>query len=174
MDEWAKIDHLMKKWILVLPLLFLPGILIAAPDPLEKVAKELADGIGTQRQAKVAVVGIAHHDNHKSDGPALVSERLTTYLAKDKRFHVVERNQIAQILSELRLSETGLINRASAKRIGEGLGADVIVTGTLIDLGNQKTELNARALFSGTGRVIAASRTLLDRTWLGRRNLGRQ
>ncbi|MCB4755930.1 MAG: CsgG/HfaB family protein [Elusimicrobia bacterium] len=162
----------MRRGSFFVSLLFFSTLLWAAADPLKRVAKELADDISRHGPTRVAVLAVPHHDNHYSDGPFLVSEQMATYLAMDKRLKVIERNHIVQILGELRLSETGLMDPKSARRIGEVLGADVIVTGTLIDLDNQKTELNARALLSGSGRIIGASRTLLDRSWEGRPTLG--
>jgi len=161
----------MKKRLIPLLLLLLCSRLFAVSDPLKKVATEIAEGVSRQGRLKVAVLAVPQHDNHYSDGPSIVSERLATYLAMDKRVTVLERNHILQILSELKLSETGLLDPKSTQRIGEVLGADIIVTGTLIDLDNHKTELNARALFSGTGRVVAASRALLNRDWAGRPGL---
>lgn len=149
-------------------LLLIPNFVCAEADPLRKIADELARGISRARTAKVAVLAVPHHDQHLSDGPFMVSERLATYLAKDKRVSILERNHIVQILSELHLSETGVLDPKTAKRIGDVLGADVIITGTLIDLDNGKSEINVRALYSNNGRVIAASRGLLDRTWDGR------
>jgi curli biogenesis system outer membrane secretion channel CsgG len=162
----------MKRLASLLALLFLTSAALAAPDPIEKIAKELADGIGAQHKLKVAVVGVSQYGNFVSEGAGFVSERLTTYLVKDRRFPVIERDHIAQILSELHLSETGVLDPASAKQVGKMLGADIIVTGSLIDLEKNQTEFNARALSADTGRILAASRAMLKRTWAGPRRLG--
>jgi curli biogenesis system outer membrane secretion channel CsgG len=153
--------------------LFLAGAAQAAPDPMKRVAAELADALSRQKGARVAVLSVPHHDNRMSEGPQMISERLTTYLVMDKRIHVLERNHIVQLLKELHMSETGLVDPASAKRIGEVLGADVIVTGTLIDLDGNQSEINVRALVADSGRVVAASRAVLERNWESPRVLHR-
>lgn len=72
---------------------------------------------------------------------------------------------MSAVLEELHLSETGLLDTKATKRIGQALGSDVIVTGTLIDLNKQKTELNSRGLLVDNGRIVTASRAMLNRTW---------
>lgn len=157
----------MKKQVLFAALFLIP-IGVHADDPLKKVAAELADGIAKVKDAHVAVLAVPHHDSHPSEGPFVVSERLATFLVMDKRLSVLERNHIVQILDELHLSETGVLDLKSAQRVGQALGANVIVTGTLIDLEKKKSELNVRALYADTGQIIAASRTTLDQNWQSR------
>src|SRR5205823_6173557 len=45
------------------------------------------------------------------------------------------------------------------------LGANVIVTGTLIDLEEDVTEVNARLVQTETGAILAAATTRIPRTW---------
>lgn len=143
----------------------------AESDSLRIVAAELARGISKQGPVKVAVLNLGQVDDRISDGPAFVSEQLAGYLAMNKKISVVERHRLVSALEEMHMSETGLLDPQSVKSIGTMLGADVIVTGTLINLAHDKSEVNARAMFPANGRVIAASRALIDRTWNERRRL---
>lgn len=156
---------------LLLLFLFLSP-LRAESDPYKKVAAELAQGLRRIENARVAVLAVPHHDKHVSDGPALVSEKLSAYLAGDKKFTIVERNHLVQILKELHLSESGTLDPKTTHRIGQALNANVIVTGTLINLNADETELNARALLIENGKVIAASRAVLPCTWRQKPRLG--
>ncbi len=158
-------------------LLFL-GLLVLTPharatetDPLKRVAAELSAGIRKQGKVQVAVLALPHHDDRESDGPFMVSEKLAGFLAAEKNFPVVERHHIVQVLEELHLSETGVLDPSSAKIIGDTLGAAIIVTGTLINLPHGECEVNARALRSDTGLVVAASRTIVQQTWASKRSL---
>ncbi len=137
----------------------------AEVDPLKKVAAELADGLSVYKDKKIAILAVPHHDSRISDGPSLVSEKIATYLVKDKRLSLIERSHIVQILGELHLSETGILDPKTTKRMGQALGADILITGTLIDLKDKKTEVNVRGLLAENGRVLSASRTVIDRTW---------
>ncbi len=142
-----------------------PPFLSAGSDPLKSCAQELADGLSQRKNIRVAVLAIPYFDNHSSEASFIVSDLLTTYLAKDKRLVVLERDQIVQALKEIHLSETGVFASNGVKRLGEMLGADAIVTGTLIDIDGHKTEINVRSVLSENGRIISASRALLERSW---------
>lgn len=157
---------------LVFMALLLPGSLGAGSDPLKKVSHELAEAIARQSEVRVGVWALPYYDNFPSEGPFLVSERIATHLAADRRFRVVERNRMTELLRELHLSQSGLLDARTAKLLGKILGAEVIVTGTLIDVDDGRTEINARGLLSGTGRIVAASRAVMARTWEGRKTLG--
>ncbi len=129
------------------------------------MAKDLAPGIRSLEKPKVALLAFPYHDGRESNGSSIVSERLTTQMAELKGMRIVERALIAKIMEEHHLSASGLIDPTSAKKWGKILGVDVIVTGTLIDLNNGKTEVNARALNTETGEVVAATRALVEKIW---------
>ncbi|MBI4620682.1 MAG: hypothetical protein HY739_11055 [Desulfobacterales bacterium] len=59
-----------------------------------------------------------------------VQDDITTALVNSGQFHVVERLKLQSVLEELKLSQMGLIDPASAKQAGRLLGADIILTGT--------------------------------------------
>jgi hypothetical protein len=164
----------MKKILLLIIVFCAATLSYAEKQPLEKVGQELAQGIGLQKEARVAILAFPYHNNRSGEGPFYVSEKLASFLGSDKRMTILERTHIVQILEELHLSETGVMDPASARKIGKALDSNIIVTGTLIDLNNNETELNARALMADTGKVIAASRTLLPRTWREKPKLGWQ
>jgi len=160
---WSANLNVMKRNFFFIVLMFAACILRAEPDIYLKVTDELASDLSRHPQAKVAVFAIPYIDNRYGEEPFIASEKLTNGLARHKRLSVLERNHIVQILSELHLSETGVLDPKSAKRVGDALGADVIVTGTLAKL-EKGTEINARGLFLGNGRIIAASRAVSDGT----------
>ena len=83
----------------------------------------------------------------------------------EKNITIVERNHLTQVLAENGLSETGGLDPATIQLMGNVLGADVLVLGTLINLNGNKTEINLRGVRADTGRVIAAARTIVDRNW---------
>src|SRR5207248_8214277 len=47
------------------------------------------------------------------------------------------------------------------------LGVAVLVTGTLNDVSEGNTEINARAIDADTGRILSAGQALVARTWGG-------
>lgn len=142
-----------------------PLIAWAEPDGFKKVAFDLAQGLKKNPKKLVAVLTLPQANNTMSEGSYVVSDRLASELARDKQLSVLERHHMAQVLSEYRLSETGLVDTKATKRLGQVLGADIIVTGTLIDLNRFQSELNVRGLHAGTGIIMAASRGFIDRVW---------
>jgi len=81
-----------------------------------------------------------------------VSEIMRTALIGNSRFQVVERAQISKALSEQKLQKTGLIDDRSAVEIGKILGADLIVVGSVVKIGNAYT-INSRMIDVKTGEA---------------------
>lgn len=132
---------------------------------LKSVAKDLAKGMSSFKSKRIAVLPFPYHDGGISSGSSIVSERLTTLLVGRKGISVVERALLDKMLSEMKLENTGVTDAASTQKIGSVLGVDAIVTGTLIDLENGETEVNARLIRTETGEILAAATTRVDRTW---------
>jgi len=95
------------------------------------LADELAKKI--EQGSRVAVVGVFNVEAETlSELHDTLTENLTTDLVKSsgEKFSVVERRLIHQALKELGFQETDLVDRSKAARVGEFLGATVIVSGT--------------------------------------------
>lgn len=161
----------MKRALLLTFFLSAVSFLRAESDPLKSVAAQLAEGIRKQGPVTSAVLRLAHHDKHASDGPAVISDRLTGWLSAEKKITVVERDRLEQALDELHLGHTGRLDPQTVKSLGQLLGAEVIVTGTIINLPKGQSEVNARAVLSKNGRIIAAGRAIVERNWNDRRRL---
>lgn len=155
----------MKIYILFTMVSLLPVQTSAANDLFRKMAKELSRSVGKKSAARIGILAFPYHDGRISSGSSIVSERLTTELASQRGMRVVERSLVRKLLEEQRLSETGVIDPGTAKEMGKILGIDMIVTGTLIELNDEKTEVNARLLKADTGEVISASRATIQTSW---------
>lgn len=91
-----------------------------------------------------------------------LQEKLVTAFAV-KGIQVVERDKLEQVLREQQLGYSGLINLDSAKKIGELLGADGIVLGTVSDMGNE-ISLNGRMVDIGNGNTLSVGEVNLPKT----------
>jgi TolB-like protein len=91
-----------------------------------------------------------------------LQEKLFTDLVQ-KGMQVVERDQLERVLKEQKLGYSGLINLNSAKKVGELLGAEGMVLGTISDLGNS-VSINARLVDLETGNSLAAAEVDLPKT----------
>jgi len=87
----------------------------------------------------------------------IVAEWLITSLVNTGRFEVVERAQMQKILKEQQLGLTGMISQETAAKVGEILGVKVIITGSVIQIGNTY-DLNARLINVEDGSILKAER----------------
>jgi hypothetical protein len=143
---------------------FLPSIVFGG-DPYKAMAKKIAKKIGKAENPKVGILAFPYHDGRISSGSSIISEKLTTKMASCKGIRVVERRLLSKLLEEQHINETGVIDPSTAKEMGKILGLDVMITGTLIDLNNNFTEVNARALATGSGEILVAEAVKVERTW---------
>lgn len=97
---------------------------------------------------------------------------LVTLLQQSGRFIVVERERLANVVAEQELSLTGLVDTSTAVSIGNILGADAIIVGSVTKfgvnisssdaiIGDSKTqiataEVNVRLIDTGSGKIIMA------------------
>ena len=153
----------MKKLILFLIFSLISSSVVAGP--IEKLADKLQKGLKTDTQLKIAVLDFNYTDGRNSQGPMIVQERLTTLLAQNKKLIIIERNLLKKILGELKLEASGVIDTKTAKKIGKLLGVDAIASGTLNDLKNSKTEINARIIETESAKILSASSAIIKKTW---------
>jgi TolB-like protein len=64
-----------------------------------------------------------------------VAERLSTLLSRQPQCRLIERHRLDQVLQELRFSMSELVDPAKAKKLGQMLGVQGLVVGTVTDLG---------------------------------------
>lgn len=85
-----------------------------------------------------------------------IQEDATTKIALQPKFKIVERSQLNQVLSELKLNQTDLfINSLARKEFGKLIGADAILTISLQSL-PYDLKMNMRLIESETGVGFAA------------------
>lgn len=137
----------------------------AHAESLDALSKKLAKGAASLKNKKIAVLAFPYHDGKISSGSTLISERLTTLMVDRKGVRVIERRLIEQLLAEKKLDETGIVSQENLKSIGTVLDVDAVVTGTLIDFDNGKTEINARMIRTDSGEVVSAGNETIARTW---------
>ncbi len=89
------------------------------------------------------------------------AERLSMTGAKAKRFKLVERKDLQKVLTELELQLSGLMDDANAARVGQFLGADILVAGTLYKRAD-RYELFLKLVRVSTAEVLAVTRAKID------------
>lgn len=66
-----------------------------------------------------------------------IPEMLMVELSQQSRFHLVEREKVDGILSEMKLTSSGLVARDTVARLGRVLACDWLVSGTLVQAGGK-------------------------------------
>lgn len=159
----------MKKLVSVfLGLALVVGVLAALPAAADE-------------KPRIAVIEIQNKaDNHYwwHGGGAAAQDVFVTELFKSGKFRVVEREQINAILQEKGLVLSGDINPSTAMQIGQLLGAEYLLAGSVTEYGEDRTDvrtpgirrlpgvsvgkknftaaMNARVFDTSTGEIVWA------------------
>jgi TolB-like protein len=78
---------------------------------------------------------------------------LITDLVVADEIDVVERDEISAILDELALADTGFLDPKTAVRAGRGVGATVLLTGSIVSA-NPILRIDARLIDMETGKIL--------------------
>ena len=87
-----------------------------------------------------------------------ISDMITTALAKDGTYSVIERNRLNAVLQEQNFSNTDRANPNTAAKIGKVLGVNAIIVGTITQFGMEDKSLDLGGIGSrlggfGSGKV---------------------
>ena len=101
-------------------------------------------GFAADKKSAIAVLDFESIGTEEYLGKA-VSEIMRTSLVSNHKYRVVERAQINKAISEQKFQKSGLIDDKSAVEIGKVLGADLIIVGSVVKIGNAYT-INSRLI----------------------------
>jgi TolB-like protein len=82
-------------------------------------------------------------------------EKLINALIDRERFNLVERDKLDMILQEQKLSQTDLVDKSTAVKVGKLVAARSIVTGSVIET-RTGVEIVARMIDTETSEILAA------------------
>jgi len=109
------------------------------------------------RRTKIAVLDfeLKGAGFETEDMGAIVAEWFITAFVKEGRFDVVERGLLKKILNEQKLGMSGILDEATATKLGKLLGVKIIISGSVLKFQNI-LEINARIIDVETASIIAA------------------
>lgn len=96
-----------------------------------------------QPRPRIAVVGFENNSSFNAWGDRLglaAQDELTTQLVRSGAFSVIERAQLEQILNEQRLGMSGAVDPRTAARIGEILGVNYVLMGSITQFSIERHE----------------------------------
>jgi TolB-like protein len=124
---------------------------------MSALSLSLARSIESKGKHRVAVVDFTDLQGNVTELGRYLAEELSVSLFNNaKGFEVIDRTHLNSIVQEHKLSAKGLIDPATARKLGEIVGADALVTGTLTPLGDS-VRLTMKVIDANTGVLVAAS-----------------
>ena len=121
------------------------------------------------QQAKKITLAVLYFDNNSiADKEKMeplgkgMASMLITELTKVKAFRVVERERLNDVLAELKLSQTGVIEQSTAQKIGKLLGAQTLLLGSFMNSFGSKIRVDLRIVETETGLTLKAEEVTGD------------
>jgi len=112
-------------------------------------------------QVRVAVMNFENNSTWSYWGDnlgAAAADELVTQLFKTGAFSFIERSQLQAVLAEQDLGASGAVDTATAARIGQLLGVQLILTGSITQFSIERTS----GRFGGIGGSVSRAESVLD------------
>lgn len=88
-----------------------------------------------------------------------LADMMTTDLSRSDSLTVIERARLAEVVQEIGLQQTSMIDASTAQKVGQLLGASHLAFGSLVAL-DPDLRLDVRLVGIGTGEVLVAERVV--------------
>jgi curli biogenesis system outer membrane secretion channel CsgG len=112
------------------------GLFLAVAFCLQAAAQDM-----TGLKKRVAVINFedrSGYGHHIGNG---VSDMLVTSLVESDQFIVIERKELDEVLKEQGLGQSGLVTPQSAAKVGQLLGVQRIITGSVTEFGSKENKV---------------------------------
>jgi len=131
---------------------------------LEKISSEITEALAQEQNINVgaipdntvAVLSFKNLGNSREYDPLQkgLAQMLITDLAKVKKLKVVERLKLQTLLAEIELGSSGVVDTATAPRVGKLIGAKKLVNGAFTDLAGDDFRIDASLTETATSQVL--------------------
>jgi len=128
------------------------------PRRVDELSRQITTKISAKQKTTIAVVEFADLEGRVTNLGRFLAEELITRFHETEKFKVIERQLLNKIITEQKLTLTGIVDPASAKKLGQILGVDAIVSGSVSELATV-LRVNARLISTETGEIFAVAST---------------
>lgn len=136
----------------------------AYEDEIESLSTAMAENMAKAGKKTVAVVDFTDLQGNVTELGRFLAEEFSVALASaGKDFVVVDRTHLKAIFKEHKLADTGIIDPATAKKVGQIAGVDALVTGTITPL-EHSIRILVKILDTSTAKIIGASSGNFEKT----------
>jgi curli biogenesis system outer membrane secretion channel CsgG len=131
---------------------------------VQAAAEAVSERLAAAGKRSVAVVDFTDLQGEPTELGRFLAEEISVALVSSSRpLEVVDRTNLKVLLQEHKLAATGLIDPATAKKLGQIAGVDALVTGTLTPFGDT-VRLTLKVLDTATARIVAAATAEIPKT----------
>ncbi|MEK9144577.1 MAG: FlgO family outer membrane protein [Elusimicrobiota bacterium] len=131
----------------------------------EKAAKDMGRAAFRGKVRRIAVIPFTPISGRDGQGGLVLAERITARLSAEPGVEVVERTLLEKVFKEQGLGYQGWLDQRSARKVGNVLGVDGLVTGTFLKLSRDKIEVNARLIDAETARILGVFTMKVEKDW---------
>ena len=141
---------------------------MSVDDAIRFLGKEVVNRVRSRKTPVVVVTSdFVRADKRVTLLGRFLNDKLTAEIFLASGVELVERRHLKEILDELGLHMSGLVDSESAKKVGLMSGADVVVVGDILDLGNA-LKANIRLVDVETGAVLSAHNSIFKKDYLAK------
>jgi len=129
----------------------------------KKAVSQLTDysSIKITNKSKLAVLPFLGKSKKELRNGEYFTEHMQLSLSNNKSFILTERTNLQQVLQELSLVQSGLINETDAAKAGNLMGADIIILGSVFDKGAD-FELFLKLIRVETGEILSVTKLIVN------------
>ena len=139
-------------------------VVLCQEKEVKALASALAENLAKAPNRTVAVVDFTDLQGNVTELGRFLAEELSVALAgTDRGIEVVDRTHLKALLREHKLASTGVIDPATARRLGEIAGVHILITGVITPFGDS-VRSSVKALDTETAKIISASNIDLPKT----------
>lgn len=130
---------------------------LAGQREIPATAASLAEDVVAASKKTVAVVDFTDLQGNVTELGRFVAEEVALGLVTARKgLSVVDRTHLKVLMQENRLDSTGVIDPATARKIGQVLGVEALITGTITPF-SDTVRIVAKILDTTTARIVGAA-----------------
>ena len=130
---------------------------------LQLLFREVALDLEQLGSVNLAVSGFSQKNGQENDLITLLDEKAAADLSRLERLRVLERNRLHAVLEEQQLAVSDLVDTENAIRVGRMLSADLLLTGTVIEMA-QSVIIFSRIIDVETGEIESSAQVIVPKS----------
>lgn len=140
------------------------GVGFAYEKAIQALSNAMVEKVAKAGKKNVAVVDFTDLQGNVTELGRFLAEELSSDLSDGAvGFEIIDRNHLKSILTEHKLSLSGLVNPKTIKQLGQISGVDAIVTGTVTPFGDS-IRVSGKVIATDTAKVIASAKGDIAKT----------